>query len=173
LEELETLLNRTKLTKKETIDPWLARVLITELLWGTGTLPLSKSNEFSVVNSYREELIKELGNMDINSDQGKLVFQIIFNFCSRTCLKMPSTAEVFTTFILYSFAMFTLPFGAFFGAKHVIARYFDFSPFADTVCCSSAAVVTVNVIIAMYVVKAYRDAEFDKEEKPIDEKKGD
>ena len=83
---------------------------------------------------------------------------------------MASSSQVFAALVLYSSAMFTLPFAAFFGAKFLMSNYLEVSTFTNTVCCSTAAVLTVNIIIAMYVIKAYREAEFESST-PVDEKK--
>lgn len=49
------------LVKEKRIDPWLARVLITELIWGSKRLP-SGSKPCDTVMNYSEEFSKQLEN---------------------------------------------------------------------------------------------------------------
>lgn len=62
-------------------------------------------------------------------------------------------------FFVYSCAMFTIPFVAFYGTRHILLTKFDLETF--TITCGSviAAVVTVNLIIVLYAIKAFRDVE--------------
>lgn len=70
--------------------------------------------------------------------------------------------------LAYSFAMFTLPFAAFYGTRHYLTNHFQLEDF--TVTCGSviAAVVTVNLIIVLYALQGFREAE--KEEKEHNKK---
>lgn len=63
---------------------------------------------------------------------------------------------------VYSCAMFTIPFAAFFGTRHILMTKYELDSF--TVTCSSviAAVVTVNLIIVLYALQGYRDVESDE-----------
>lgn len=80
---------------------------------------------------------------------------------------------------MYSVAMFTFPFAAFFGTRHILQTKYNLDAF--TITCSSviAAVLTVNLIIVMYAIKGYREVEEDKPENPdsstetLDDKKKD
>lgn len=62
------------------------------------------------------------------------------------------------TFFLFSCAMFTLPFVAFFGAKHITTDYILLdNSFTVNVISVFAAVVVVNIIIMAYAFKAFRE----------------
>lgn len=60
---------------------------------------------------------------------------------------------------VYSCAMFTIPFAAFFGTRHFLLTQYNLDTF--TVTCSSviAAVLTVHVIILLYVLQGFKDVE--------------
>lgn len=70
---------------------------------------------------------------------------------------------------LFSCMMFSLPFGAFYGVRHVLNTQFDVSAFQTTVYSVLATVVTVNLIIVAYAVLAYNETEYDDEGKEIDQ----
>lgn len=70
---------------------------------------------------------------------------------------------------LYSVAMFTLPFVAFFGVKHLLTDYYPVEPFIRTCWSVVAAVVVVNIIICMYAYKAYHEKEYDEHGNEIDQ----
>jgi uncharacterized membrane protein len=71
-------------------------------------------------------------------------------FCDRTL----ETGGVLAYFLLYSTAMFTLPFVAYVGTKYGL-KYFGVEGFANTVWSVLAAVVVVNTIILSYACKGY------------------
>lgn len=62
---------------------------------------------------------------------------------------------------LYSVLMFTLPFGAFFGVRHVLADKFDIIGFPNTCYSVLSAVIVVNLIIVLYAYKGYHETEYD------------
>ena len=69
--------------------------------------------------------------------------------------------NVLLNLFVYSVAMFTLPFVAFYGAIHVAEQHFDVRE-TGYLWGTAAAVITVHVLIAMFVWGAYkevRDAE--------------
>lgn len=72
---------------------------------------------------------------------------------------------------VYSCAMFTLPFAAFFGTRHILMNKYEFDTF--TVTCSSviAAVVTVNLIIVLYACQGFRESESDSPPEPSSDQK--
>lgn len=72
---------------------------------------------------------------------------------------------------LYSVAMFTLPFVAFFGVRHLLTDYYPVDQFARTVWSVIAAVVSVNIIICCYAYKAYHEKEYDEHGNEIDQHK--
>lgn len=58
---------------------------------------------------------------------------------------------------LYSVAMFTLPFAAFFGAQHIMKTEFHVDRFMSNCISVFAAVVTVNLIISFYAYQALHE----------------
>lgn len=67
--------------------------------------------------------------------------------------------------LVFSFGMFTLPFCAFYGTKHILTHYFDVEGFPNTCGSVLAAVLVVNVIIMLYALKGFQEAEDDEQEK--------
>ncbi|XP_049277736.1 uncharacterized protein LOC125761032 [Anopheles funestus] len=67
--------------------------------------------------------------------------------------------------LVYSFAMFTLPFGAFYGTRHVLAEHFQIEGFHNTCGSVLAAVLTVNVIIMLYAFRGFREVEEEDRER--------
>lgn len=63
--------------------------------------------------------------------------------------------------LFYSFLMFTLPFGAFFGTKYFLRDHFNLDGFENTVGSVLAAVITVNLIIVGYAYQAFHEQEYD------------
>lgn len=59
--------------------------------------------------------------------------------------------------LFYSVLMFTLPFGAFFGTRHLLREYTDYSEATVTYLSVASSVVTVYIIIALYAWKAYTE----------------
>lgn len=66
--------------------------------------------------------------------------------------------------LVYSFGMFTLPFGAFFGTRYILEHNFHIEGFANTCGSVFAAVLMVNVIIVMYALRGFQEAEEDEDE---------
>jgi len=66
------------------------------------------------------------------------------------------TAKTLAYFLLYSTAMFTLPFVAYVGTKYGL-KYFGVEGFANTAWSVLAAVVVVNTIIMLYACKGYQE----------------
>lgn len=85
--ELESIIDKTKiLIENPRFDPWLARVLITELLWGKKDFK-SEAKPILTVLSYKEKLqqtILQNPNADVDpcgNKKGKLkAFNILFSF---------------------------------------------------------------------------------------------
>lgn len=61
--------------------------------------------------------------------------------------------------LFYSILMFTLPFVAFFGTRHLLREHSDLSDFAITSLSVTSSVITVYIIIALYAYKAYNEKE--------------
>lgn len=64
---------------------------------------------------------------------------------------------------LYSVLMFTLPFGAFFAVRHILADTFDITGFPNTCYSVLSAVIVVNLIIVLYAYKGYHETEYDSD----------
>lgn len=72
--------------------------------------------------------------------------------------------------LVFSVMMFSLPFGMFFATKHILEEKFDITGFLNTCYSVFAAVVTVNVIIILYAIVAYRETEYDDDGAVINQK---
>lgn len=79
--------------------------------------------------------------------------------------------KVLGILLIFSFFMFTLPFGAFFGTKYLLKYSFHMEGFETTVWAVIASVVTVNLIICLYAYISYHEPDYDKDGNIIDEKK--
>ena len=71
-------------------------------------------------------------------------------------------AKAIALLLFYSFLMFTLPFGAFFGTRHILREIFDISGFSNTAYSVFAAIVVVYMIIFAYAYQAYHEREYDE-----------
>jgi hypothetical protein len=60
--------------------------------------------------------------------------------------------------LFFSILMFTLPFAAFYGVKHVLHEHLHVDGFANTCWSVLAAVATVNFVIAIYAVVGFLEA---------------
>lgn len=60
--------------------------------------------------------------------------------------------------LFFSVLMFTLPFAAFYGTRHVLYEHFHIDGFANTCWSVGAAVLTVNIVIALYAISGYIEA---------------
>jgi hypothetical protein len=69
--------------------------------------------------------------------------------------------------LFFSFLMFTLPFGAFYGVRHALHAYFHIDGFENTAWSVLSAVVTVNIVIALYAIFGFREAK--REENTVKE----
>lgn len=64
--------------------------------------------------------------------------------------------------LVFSTAMFTLPFASFFLVRHYLQDYFHLDVFAVNCGGVLAAVLTVNLVIVAYAIKGYREVEHEK-----------
>lgn len=76
---------------------------------------------------------------------------------------MPGLAAVLGTLFLYSVAMFTLPFVAFFGIQRFMVLEFQTDIAVTNYVSVLAAVVTVNLIISCYAYQALNESIEEKE----------
>ncbi|XP_050072783.1 uncharacterized protein LOC126560877 [Anopheles maculipalpis] len=63
--------------------------------------------------------------------------------------------------LLYSAAMFTLPFAAFYSTRYTLTHYLHIDGFPNTCGSVVAAVLVVNMIILLYALRGYEDAKED------------
>lgn len=86
-------------------------------------------------------------------------------------LPQHSRQAAFSLLYLFVFScmMFSLPFGAFYGVRHVLDTHFAVTAFQTTVYSVLATVVTVNLIIVGYAVVAYNETEYDEQGNEIDQ----
>jgi hypothetical protein len=71
-------------------------------------------------------------------------------------------SSVIAYFFLYSMAMFSFPFLAYFGTHYALRDILNVDGFANIVWSVIASVLAVNVIIAMYAYRAYHEEEQDQ-----------
>lgn len=165
------------------LDPWLAKVLATELLFGKKTLP-GKSKPEQTILSYKEQFEKYVcDHQDDLKNEGNILY---FFSGLLTSFKPPfAMAEsnegpliseqskqavlVLAQLFLYSVAMFTLPFVAFFGMRHILTDYYPVDRYLVTMWSVISAVVVVNFIICMYAYRAYHEKEYDDDGNEIDQ----
>lgn len=76
---------------------------------------------------------------------------------------------VLAKLFVYSVAMFTLPFVAFFGVRYLLSDYYHLETFVVTVWSVAAAVLVVNIIIIAYAYQAYHEKEYDEHGNEIDQ----
>nr|BAN21339.1 unkown protein [Riptortus pedestris] len=88
---------------------------------------------------------------------------------------MASTSTVISYLFMYSIAMFTLPFAAFFGTRRFLTEYLDVKDFKETIFSVLAAVIVVHIVIALYVRHAVAEMRADNEFAPsqLDHSKSD
>ena len=77
--------------------------------------------------------------------------------------KQASIALLYLLF--FSILMFTLPFAAFYGTRHVLTEYFHLTDFEVTCYSVLAAVLTVNIVIGLYAIFGFIEAK--KEQKTV------
>lgn len=75
-----------------------------------------------------------------------------------------SLVEVVGTLFLYSIAMFTLPFVAFFGIQYFMTLEFQTDTFMTNCVSVLGAVIIVNLIISCYVYQALHESIEEREQ---------
>lgn len=79
--------------------------------------------------------------------------------------------KVLGILLIFSFLMFSLPFGAFFGTKYVLKYYFLMDGFSNTVWAVISSVLTVNLIIVSYAYICFHEPDYDNDGNIIVEEK--
>ncbi|KAK7790245.1 hypothetical protein R5R35_001047 [Gryllus longicercus] len=77
------------------------------------------------------------------------------------------SVKVLAVFLLYSMAMFSVPFAAFFGTKYTLKHSFHIEGFANTAWSVVVAVVVINVIILMYACRGYEEIKEEERQQEI------
>lgn len=108
--QLNELISKTNLLVNEPrLDPWLAKILITELLWGKKVLN-TDCKPGQTIRSYEKQLRKELGDIndvEASNKTGKnkkyyvyLPMRIMFTEMGPSCTSKLITASSFE-FLIY------------------------------------------------------------------------
>lgn len=79
-EQIELLLKRTKLFEKEPrLDPWLAKIFISELLWGKKKLPQSEAKPIQTILAYEQAFKAHLSDTSAEDTAGKILYYFLFS----------------------------------------------------------------------------------------------
>ena len=106
---------------------------------------------FSYMDKNQQKVNQKENSFDQNKDQGPVM----------------TFVAILAKLFLYSIAMFTLPFAAFFGVQHIMKVEFHIDRFITNCISVFAAVITVNLIIACYVYQALHEPDNASEIKAI------
>lgn len=79
------------------------------------------------------------------------------NHESSSSSSIMGEAQVLGYLLIFSVAMFTLPFAAFFGVKHIMEEEFHAERFMTNCVSVCAAVLIVNIIIAGYAYLGFQE----------------
>ncbi|XP_025075250.1 uncharacterized protein LOC112552937 [Pogonomyrmex barbatus] len=86
------------------------------------------------------------------------------SICDKRNSCVMGSTSILGTLFLYSVAMFTLPFVAFFGTRHFMISKFHTDTAVTNYISVLAAVITVNLIISCYVYQALNEPVEEKEQ---------
>lgn len=112
---------------------------------------------FSYMHKNQQKINQKENSFDQNKDQ----------------IPAMSFIDVLGKLFLYSIAMFTLPFVAFFGVQHIMKAEFHVDRFITNCISVFVAVITVNLIIACYIYQALHEPDNGSEVKSIVESSKD
>lgn len=112
---------------------------------------------FSYMHKNQQKINQKENSFDQNKDQ----------------IPAMSFIDVLGKLFLYSIAMFTLPFVAFFGVQHIMKTEFHVDRFITNCISVFVAVITVNLIIACYIYQALHEPDNGSEVKSIVESSKD
>lgn len=116
---------------------------------------MGKRKNKNIIQESEEEMTVEKEEMKKEEDPAEDNELIPFH------TRQASWAIIYLLF--FSVLMFTLPFGAFYGTRHFLHVYFDIYGFQNNCWSVLAAVVTVNIVIAMYAIVGFLDAKKEEE----------
>lgn len=74
----------------------------------------------------------------------------------KTVAQEETSSKALLGLFSYSLLMFFLPLGVFFGSKQLFED-FEFEPPVSTIAPAILAIVTVNIVIVLYVIKAFKE----------------
>ena len=74
----------------------------------------------------------------------------------KTAANTETANKALLGLFVYSCLMFFLPIGVFFGSKQVLED-FQYEPPVSTIAPAILAIVTVNIVIILYVIKAFKE----------------
>ena len=74
----------------------------------------------------------------------------------RTAAQEETANSALLGLLFYSLLMFFLPLGVFFCSKQMLEDH-EFEPPVSTIAPAILAIITVNIVIILYVVKAFRE----------------
>ncbi|XP_017760731.1 PREDICTED: uncharacterized protein LOC108551187 [Eufriesea mexicana] len=103
----------------------------------------------------------------MHKNQQKVNHKESFSDQNKDQASVMSFVAVLSKLFLYSIAMFTLPFAAFFGIQHVMKVEFHIDRFTTNCISVFAAVIAVNAIIFCYIYQAYHEPDNATEVKAI------
>lgn len=85
----------------------------------------------------------------------------------RREVELPDYAKhvfwILSIFILYSIALFTLPFGAFFMTQYVLRDHYQVTGFTNTVWSVTSAITVMYIIILTYAFRGYNEKDYDED----------
>lgn len=106
------------------------------------------------IQSRRHYRIKQLWYNDLDVCKGEILQKTESNMSDQR-KENARQVKVLGTLFIYSVAMFTLPFAAFFGTQHILRTEFNTDRFTNNCLSAAAAIITVYLIIWSYAYKAF------------------
>lgn len=116
---------------------------------------MEKRDKKSLVVSDSEQDSQSVGEVSPADDEDLIPYHT----------KQAALAMLYLLF--FSALMFTMPFAAFYGIRHLLHEYFQIDGFENTCWSVLASVITVNLVIALYAIFGFMDAR--KEEEIVNE----
>ncbi|CAG0915299.1 unnamed protein product [Notodromas monacha] len=158
--ELDHILEGTDFLSKAKVDENLGKVLIAELLWGKGFVQ-GDSSAVKAVPAGRVQALKR--NLRPILRRNKAHFETVGEMENQVdtrgqpAVPVNNPSSVLAGLAWYSFLMMTMPLGVFVGIRRVGDDFnlFGDSKFHSYACAAIGAVLTVYLVIAKYVHRAY------------------
>lgn len=118
------------------------------------------------IQSRRHSKIKKILSIFTPKNQ---IQKSVFEKDKDPAFTMSNLTKVLGTFFLYTIAMFTLPFIAYFGVRHIMITEFHTDRFFTNCVSVLAAVIVVNIIIGVYAYRALHETDSHDEPPKPDE----